>query len=210
MEDYFATIKRYRIRIGGNGMKEILKRIKADVVLSALLCIITGVVVMVWPAAITILLGRMIGLVLLIMGLAHALSYLANREENRIGLASGVVVFALGVLIFVRPELVAQMVSVVVGVILIMHGVGDLQLGLESRRNGDDIWWLCILLSAATILFGVFVIWKYFQVAKVATWLVGLALVFDGLGDLFVVYRVTKAAKRVLEEEDAIDVEYKE
>ena len=144
------------------------------------------------------------------MGLRHAFSYLQDKETSRLGLASGVVIFVLGVVILIRPELVAQMVAVVVGVLLIMHGLEDMQLGVESKQCGDGSWWICILFSLATILLGVFVIVKYFQMAEVAAWFLGLALVFDGVSDLIVVVRVTRAAKHMKQDAEAIDVEWKE
>lgn len=176
-------------------MKELFNKWKADVILSAVLCTIAGVTVMVWPAAVTLVLGRVIGLVLVLMGLTHGFSYLQDRESSRLGLASGAVLFALGALILLRPSVVAQMVAVVVGVIMIMHGLEDMQMGIESKRCGDGRWWLCMLFSSTTIVFGIFVIWKYFQVAEVAAWLLGLALVFDGVSDLIVVFKVNRAAK---------------
>ncbi len=191
-------------------MKELLNRFKADVVLSAVLCVITGVVVMIWPATVTLIVGRVIGVILVVMGLKHAFSYLQDKETSRLGLASGVVIFVLGVVILIRPELVAQMVAVVVGVLLIMHGLEDMQLGVESKQCGDGSWWICILFSLATILLGVFVIVKYFQMAEVAAWFLGLALVFDGVSDLIVVVRVTRAAKHMKQDAEAIDVEWKE
>lgn len=191
-------------------MKELLNRFKADVVLSAVLCVITGVVVMIWPATVTLIVGRVIGVFLVVMGLRHAFSYLQDKETSRLGLASGVVIFVLGVVILIRPELVAQMVAVVVGVLLIMHGLEDMQLGVESKQCGDGSWWICILFSLATILLGVFVIVKYFQMAEVAAWFLGLALVFDGVSDLIVVVRVTRAAKHMKQDAEAIDVEWKE
>lgn len=191
-------------------MKELLKRWRADVIISAVLCIIAGIVVMIWPAAVTLVLGRVVGVVLVLMGLKHGISYLQDRGTARFGLASGVVIFALGVLVLLRPAVIAQMVAVVVGVVLIMHGLEDMQMGMESKRSGDKSWWLCMLFSSVTIVFGIFVIWKYFQVAEVAAWLLGLALVFDGVSDLLIIYKVVSAIKRAEEEAEAIDVEWKE
>ncbi len=191
-------------------MNELLKRWRADVIISAVLCIIAGIAVMIWPAAVTLVLGRVVGVVLILMGLKHSVSYLQDRGTARLGLASGVVIFALGILVMIRPSVVAQMVAVVVGVVLIMHGLEDMQMGMESKSCKDENWWLCMLFAAITIMFGIFVIWKYFQVAEVAAWLLGLALVFDGVSDLFIIYKVISAIKRMKEEAEAIDVEGKE
>lgn len=87
------------------------------------------------------------------------------------------------------------MVAIVVGVILIMHGFEDMQMGMESRQYGDDKWWICMLLAVLTIVFGIYVIWKYFQMAEVAAWLLGFALAFDGVSNLIVAAKVISASK---------------
>lgn len=188
-------------------MKDLLNRLKADVIFSAVLCIMVGIIVMVWPDAVTLLLGRVIGIVLFVMGLRHIIQYLSDRSGNRFGMASGVVIFALGALILIRPSIVAQMVAVVVGVLLIMHGMEDMKLAIEAKEYEDDRWWISFLFALLTMLFGIFVIWQYFQMAEVAAWLLGAALVYDGLSNLVVVFRVTHAAKEMKRHSEIIDVE---
>lgn len=191
-------------------MQTLLKEIKADILLSAVVCVVIGVVVMIWPEKTTLLLCRALALVLLVMGAANAFTYLADREASRFGLASGVVVFALGALIMIRPSLVARMIPIVVGIIFVMHGMEDMQLAMEGKSYGDKSWWISSLFSSATIVLGILLIWKSFSVAMGVTWFLGLMLVFDGVSDLIIVAKVNHAVKTARMEAEAIDVEFEE
>ncbi|MCI5493904.1 MAG: DUF308 domain-containing protein [Lachnospiraceae bacterium] len=191
-------------------MQTLLKEIKADILLSAVVCVVIGIVVMIWPEKTTLLLCRALALVLLVMGAASAFTYLADREAGRFGLASGIVVFALGALIMIRPSLVARMIPIVVGIIFVMHGMEDMQLAMEGKSYGDKSWWISSLFSSATIVLGILLIWKSFSVAMGVTWFLGLMLVFDGVSDLIIVAKVNHAVKTARMEAEAIDVEFEE
>lgn len=187
-------------------MRDFLRKWRIDVLLSAALCLALGVIIMIWPDTATIVLARMIGAVLVIRGAAHCLDYFRNRDRapGRLGLASGAVLFALGALLLIRPPVMAQLMAFLIGAILLMHGLEDVKFGLESKGFGDENWWTCILASAVTIALGIVIIWQYFKVASIATWLMGGALVFDGLSDIFVVIKVVRAMKSAdIEEREA-------
>ena len=49
-----------------------------------------------------------------------------------------------------------------------------------------------------------------FGVVRLAMKFIGVALVYDGISDLWIVSRTAKAAKAMREEAEALDVEYKE
>ena len=57
-------------------MKETLKRIKADVILSAILCVALGVILMIWPTQVTKVLCYILAAILCVMGIGHIISYM--------------------------------------------------------------------------------------------------------------------------------------
>ena len=71
-------------------MKETLKRIKADVILSAILCVALGVILMIWPTQVTKVLCYILAAILCVMGIGHIISYMRNKLESRLGLATGI------------------------------------------------------------------------------------------------------------------------
>ena len=61
-------------------MKETLKRIKADIIVSALLCIALGIVLLVWPAETIDVFCKILAVGLIIMGGVDIASYFMNRS----------------------------------------------------------------------------------------------------------------------------------
>lgn len=177
-------------------MRETLKRIKADITLTAVLCIVLGIVVMVWPTQTTKLLCYILAAILIVMGLSRVAAYLKDRMESRFGLASGVVFLILGVWILLRPLNFAKLFPIVVGVLLLMHGLEDLRMTLEAKGYGDTVWWTLLLITVINFVLGFLLIWKAFEMVQIAMVLLGAALVYDGVTDLFMVYRVAKNMKK--------------
>ena len=177
-------------------MKETLKRIKADVILSAILCVALGVILMIWPTQVTKVLCYILAAILCVMGIGHIISYMRNKLESRLGLATGIALVILGVWI-----------PVVIGVVLLMHGLEDLRMTIEAKQNGDTAWGILLLITILNFAFGILLIWKAIEMVQIAMVIVGIALIYDGLSDLFVVYRVAGAVKAAKQAAEAIDVE---
>ena len=188
-------------------MKETLKRIKADVILSAILCVALGVILMIWPTQVTKVLCFILAAILCVMGIGHVISYMRNKLESRLGLATGIALVILGVWILVQPLNFAKIFPVVIGVVLLMHGLEDLRMTIEAKQNGDTAWGILLLITILNFAFGILLIWKAIEMVQIAMVIVGIALIYDGLSDLFVVYRVAGAVKAAKQAAEAIDVE---
>lgn len=186
-------------------MRELLKRIKADIITTAILCIILGILVMVWPTQTTKLLCWILAAILILMGLSRIIAYLNDRMSGQFGLAAGIVLFMLGAWILIRPLSFAKIFPIVIGVLLLMHGLEDLKMTMEAKAGGDNIWWTLLVVAAVNILLGLFLVWRAFAAVQIAMVLMGAALVYDGVTDLFAVYRVAKTVREA--EQDIIDVD---
>ena len=180
-----------------------MKRVKADVILSAVLCVVLGVVLIIWPDTVTRVLCYLLGAVLIIMGIGRIIEYLIDRAESRFGLAAGIVLLLLGAWLYISPAKFVSLFPIIIGVVLLMHGLEDLKLTFETRGNGDEIWWSLMIISVLNFVFGILLVWNAYKAVTIAMMIVGIALIYDGLSDLFVVYRVVKtgkAAEEALEE----------
>ena len=83
-------------------------------------------------------------------------------------------------------------------------------MAIETKQNGYDRWWAMLLIAIVSLVFGVLCIVNAFGVVTLAMQFVGVALIYDGVTDLWVVTKAARAAKRMQEEADALDVEYRE
>lgn len=191
-------------------VKETLKRIKADVILSAILCIALGVVLIVWSEETILVICKVLALGLILMGIVNMISYFMNRIVNPFSGALGLVVLLIGVWIFLRPESVVSLIPIVIGVILVIHGIQDFKLAFETKSNCYDRWWSILLLGIVSLALGVLCIVHAFGIVKLAMIFIGIALIYDGVSDIWIVSRTSKAVKQMKQDAEAFDVDYKE
>ena len=181
-------------------MKETLKRIKADIIVSALLCIALGIVLLVWPAETIDVFCKILAVGLIIMGGVDIASYFMNRSIHPFAGALGLIVLLIGIWIFLRPESIVSLIPIVIGV----------KLAVETKRNGYGKWWSMLIIAAVSLVFGVLCIVNAFGMVKLALQFIGIALIYDGISDLWVANRAVHAAKMMKQEAEAVDVDYKE
>ena len=144
------------------------------------------------------------------MGVVDLLSYFMNRGIHPFSGVLGLIVLLVGVWIYLRPETIASLVPIVIGVILAVHGLQDFKLAFENKTNGYPKWWTMLIVALISMTFGIICIVCAFGVAKLALQFIGIALVYDGISDLWIVTKTLRTAKKLKEGSDALDVDYKE
>ena len=101
-----------------------------------MLCIIFGVVLLVYTEQTTDLLCKLLAVVLIVMGVAHMIIYFTDRVGNNLRLIGGVVVLLLGVWIFINPRIIINLIPAIIGAILFLHGVEDLRSFHPGKTGG--------------------------------------------------------------------------
>lgn len=187
-----------------------LKRIKADVIISALVCVAMGVVLLIWPSETIDIFCKVLAVGLMVMGVMNIVNYFLNRSTHPFSGVLGAIVLIVGVWVFIKPESIVSIVPIVIGVILCVHGIQDIKIALETKANGYGKWWHMLIIAAISLGFGVICIIKAFGVVTLALQVIGVGLIYDGISDLWVASRAIRAAKAMKQEAEALDVEYKE
>lgn len=68
----------------------------------------------------------------------------------------------------------------ILGLILIVHGVIDLQGALNLRAGHARHWWPAFLIALITLALGALILWNPFGQHQCPFVLVGIALIYDG------------------------------
>lgn len=191
-------------------MRETLKKIKADVILSAVLCFALGVVLLVWSTETINIICRALAVGLMIIGVVNIISYFRDKSMHMFSGVLGLIVLLIGAWLFMRPESVVSLIPIVIGVILAVHGIQDILLAIETKNNSYEKWWSILLMGIISLALGVFCVVYAFGLVSFALKFIGIALIYDGLSDLWIVSRASKSAKQKKLEEEALEAEYKE
>lgn len=179
-------------------MKELFWRMKLDVIISAICCIAFGIVLLLWPTEVTTMTCKVIGAVIAVLGVARVASYaISSREKHGINLPLGMVLFLVGVWIFLKPQSIQSLLLIGIGVVLFVHGFEDLKYAFETKRGGYASWWVILILAVLGMGLGIACIVDCFGVISVTLTFVGIVLIYDGITDIWIAFQVIRAAKAV-------------
>lgn len=194
-------------------MGNLLKRLKTNILISAVLCVVLGIVLVVWPDMSMKIVCITIGAVLLIGGAVRLVGYFVKKDGSiyeQMSLIMGIVLAVVGVWIMLKPEKVLVIIPIIVGIVIVLHGLNNLQQAVALYKDHYDKWWVALILGLLTIGFGVLLICRPFEALDTVVMLIGIFLIYDGISDIWIVSRVYKTAKALKQEAEALDVEAEE
>ncbi len=194
-------------------MEHILKKIKTNVIVSAFICIALGVILVFWPGLSVKVVCMAIGAVLVINGISRLLNFIFGRDGSvfsQMNLVMGIIITVIGGWILLQPGTIIAMIPILVGIIIVIHGINNLQQSVSLCQNRYDKWWIALLLGIITIGFGVLLVFNPFAAVDTLIRFIGLFLIYDGASDIWIMSRVSRNVKQVRQEMDALTVDGKE
>jgi len=115
----------------------------------------------------------------------------------------------LGLALLILKDFAAALVPIVVGVVVIAHGLRGLKESATARKCESKSWWVGLITSVLSVIFGVICIVNAFGVLKVASIFFGIVLIFNGVTNLFVAGNASVSERRY-NKNHPIDVEFVE
>lgn len=181
-------------------MKDWLKELKFHFALYAVLCIAGGVILFLWPDLSVRIACMMLGIILVLMGVVHLMNHFrapAGTLIRQAELAFAIVFAAVGIWIVLKPDFLAGLIPVIMGILLILHGGNDLRQAIILGKAKYAYWWLALLLAILTVAAGCVLIWNPFAATSLAVKVIGAFLVYDGASDLWIMSAARRVAKNV-------------
>lgn len=178
-------------------MKEKIKDLRLNITVSGILSIIIGILLLIYPAQSLSTIGKAIGAIIVLAGVFVIISQLFENGFNAMGMVVGGVLAVIGIWIFMAPGAIVSIIPIAIGVLLVVHGLQDLGLAMEATKLHAPRPWLSFIIAIVNIFLGVICIADAFHMVTLATRIIGLMLMYDGITDVFTVHKVRKATKIV-------------
>ncbi len=192
---------------------ERLKSLKWNHIIEALIMIAIGAVLIFWSNATLVIMARALAVLLILAGSVMVISYFVHKEKTLVmsgGFALGVVVVAIGVWIFIRPDTFTDLIPKLFGVFIFLSGLMNLWQTISLIRYKYAYWWVSLILALITVGIGAFLLF-YSSVAKeLLVKFIGGFLLYDGISNLWTISRLGKlerAMKQELRDAQAVDTE---
>ena len=168
-------------------MKSIIQDMKHNYFINAVIMVILGIVLVIWPHILGVMLCYLLGGALIVMGDFQLISFLRGERlgfYNKFVMMMGIVLVLLGIWICAQPRIVLSIIPVVVGIIVLIHGLMDIQYTLDIKKAGSEKWWIALIAAALTLIVGLLLMLNPFTAYEITMVLLGVAMLYDGGSDL--------------------------
>lgn len=160
---------------------------KKNYIVNAVIMVVLGLVLVIWPDFLGEMLCYLLGGALILMGAIQLIGFLRGERfglYNKFSMLMGIVLVLLGIWICAQPHIVLSIIPVVVGVLVILHGLMDIQYTLDIKRTGNTKWWIALIAAILTLVIGLVLVFKPFAAYETMMILLGVAMLYDGGSDL--------------------------
>ncbi len=174
-------------------MFDLLRRIRVNFVLTAVLTLILGILLISSPGTAMRTVFLLVGWTLVISGAASLLTAIFSKGQpvGQGDLVLGLIQLATGLVVLMRPGFLMSLAGIVVGFVLLIHGIHDIQHARESKALGYD-WKLSMGVGVAAVVMGVIVMVNPFSTVETLLRIAGVFLLVDSVADLLMVWRTTR------------------
>ncbi len=156
----------------------------------AVLYMIIGIFLALFPGLSGIIFVRIIAAVSLIFAVINLYRYIKNRMDmlqDGVHLFAGVLFLIFSLFCFIKPEIVLSILPFILGVLLIIDGTGKLPIAIEAirmRKNTLMPVFPLVLSSLIPLAFGILLVVNPFTVSSIIIMIFGISLIADGISDL--------------------------
>ena len=158
------------------------------IIFSALFCAF-GILMIARPGYSAALISRLVGILLITFGIIKIVGFY-SRDLYRLAfqhdLAMGILTFALGLLMVLKPGWALNVLTLMLGIEVITDGLFKVQTSLDARRFGLNTWWLILALAIMTGIVGAALIIAPSESGRMLVQLLGASLIAEGVLNLCV------------------------
>ena len=190
-----------------------IKKMSITSIVFSLLFIVTGIFLLLRPETAINVVCYVIGVILVLWVVVSIIQFFSDKNSTNylsLSFIFGSFVFIFGIIILIKPAIVASIVPLLIGVWMVINGVTKLSYSLSIYKFSKNM--LSVIGSIVIIVFGVTLIFNPFEGAKGLTQIIGIFLIVYSLLDLIESITISLSLKGKTEEIDGkiIEAKYKE
>ncbi len=164
-------------------MSKFLKSIIANKLAVALLSVILGVVLLIMQGGALQAIVKVAAILFIVAGVGYIILFFMNKNRSNTTLACAVIALILGIIFFVRPDIIVNIFPIILGVYLVIEGLTNVLAALQHKKSKSFI--VGLVLGALTLIVGIFLIFRAGTVMNIVSIIAGISLIVNGLTDLF-------------------------
>lgn len=178
----------------------LLKQLKWNLILLAVIFIALGIVLILWPGATMKTICYLLAAMLLALGVASLINYLRKDISGiiyRYDLVVGLCAILGGILVIVKVDKLTDLIPAVLGFLVTMSGILKMQNSVDMLRLGHGTWHVAFAMSIINIVAGIVLLMNPFEAEQILIMCLGIALVYSGITDLYVTISISRRLSRL-------------
>lgn len=179
-------------------MKAFFKNLRVSFLSAAVLYLVLGLILLLWPGITAKVFCYAFGAVLLLYGAISIISFFVHDSRSgllQIELILGILFAGVGLIFLLKPDFVMKIFPVVLGIYLIIDALLNLKRAFELKRMGYQNWVVMLVLSLLSVAIGVVVLINPFQTAELLIRVIGGGFIYTGLSDLWTLFKLGRVTK---------------
>lgn len=173
----------------------LLKSLKKDMVVAAVIYILVGLVLIFFPETTARTIGYTFACVLLLLGLRCIFNYMMRDVQLTFyynDLVGAALFIISSVAVFIHVEAVVSFIPFILGVFVTISGVLKLQNAMNLKRLNTGGSITVLLLAVLNTLFGIVLILNPFNAMATLVRIIGIGLLFSGITDFITTILIAK------------------
>ena len=183
-------------------MEKYIRKLGRNSIILSIVLLVFGLFMFTKPVNTVNVLMIVFGVILVLDGLVHLVSYFAIKDEYRFfssELVQAIIYIILGFVLMINYYNISYLLPIVLGVWIIVDSIFRLQISLNIRDIYDSHWGVLLAMSILTGLFGMIILFNPVESLAMLTRVCGAILMIVELISLFedisIISRVGKFEK---------------
>ena len=186
-----------------------VKKMSITSIAFSLLFIVTGIFLLLKPETVINYVCYVLGLILVLWGVVSIIQFFSDKNSTNylsLNFIFGAFVFIFGIIILIKPSIIASIIPLLLGVWMIINGVTKLSYSLSIKNI------FSIIGAILIVIFGITLVFNPFEGAKGLTQIIGIALIIYSVFDLVesIIIAIGIKGKADPSEGKIIEAEYKD
>ena len=183
-------------------MEKYIRKLGRNSIILSIVLLVFGLFMFTKPVSTVNVLMIVFGVILVLSGLVHLVSYFAIKDEYRFfssELVQAIIYIILGFVLMINYYNISYLLPIVLGIWIIVDSIFRLQISLNIRDIYDSHWGILLAMSILTGLFGMIILFNPVESLAMLTRICGAILMIVELISLFedisIISRVGKFEK---------------
>ena len=176
--------------------QSVYTKLKTSWVFSAIVTIILGLILVLFPAAALTSVSYVMGGIAIAMGVIRTVRYFKQDHTYPFLFQSDLVVGLLsvgfGIFMVSQPVAFLSLLPHVFGILLVGCGIGSILRAVDAKKMGLAYWSVLLGLAIVSIVLGMLIMINPFYFAETTVIVIGACLIYQGVTDIVTTLAVGK------------------